>query len=153
MKRQPKAGVVSFAIKRQLHRIRNFELCLLLYFWALGSISMLNWSLYHETCNVSSLKYDRNSAETITRYSMMHALMLFGKLILFIFRRFSYKENEVVDPTLIRACQTPIRAVSSASLSLTSLTVSLRPFKDKFTSLRWPNRSARYASITTNSSL
>ena len=29
-----------------------------------------------------------------------------------------------MDPTLIRACQTPIRAVSSASLSLTSLTVT-----------------------------
>ena len=66
---------------------------------ALGSISALNGSLYHETCNVSSLKYDRNSAETISRCSMMQVLMLSGKSILFVFRRFSNKGNEVVGPS------------------------------------------------------
>ena len=79
--------------------------------------------------------------------------MLSGKSIQFIFRRLSNKGNEVVEPTLIRACQAPIRAVSRASLSLTSLTVTLRPCKDKFVSLRWPNTSSSYASITTNFSL
>ena len=42
---------------------------------ALWSISVLNGSLYHEACIVSSLKYDRNS-ETIPRCSMMQVLML-----------------------------------------------------------------------------
>ena len=119
----------------------------------LGSILVLHRSLYHETCNVSWLNYDRNSAETISRCSMMQVLMLSGKSILFIFRRLSNKGNEVVDPTLIRACQAPIPVVSPAILFSTSLTVTSPPCKDKFMSLRWPNISARYASITTNPSL
>ena len=138
-------------MKCQLYCIRNFELCQLLCL--LGSISVLNGSLYHETCNVLSLKYDRNSAKMISTCSTMQALMAFSKPILFIFRRLSNKENELVGPTLIRACETPIRAVSPASLSLMSLTVTLRPCKDKFMSLRWPNISAKYASIATNSSM
>ena len=140
-------------LKCQLYRIRNFELANSFASSALGSISVLNGFLYHETCNVSSLKYDRNSAETISGCSMMQILMLSGKSILFIFRRLSYKRNENMDPTLNRACQTAIRTVSPVSLSLTSLTVTSRPCKYKFMSLRWPNTSARYASITTNSSL
>ena len=120
---------------------------------ALGSISVLNGSLYRETCYVSSLKYDRNSAEAISRCSMVQILIFSGKSILFSFRRLSNKGKEIVEPILIRACQTPIRAVSAASLSLTSLTVPSRPCKDKFMSLRWRNTSFRYASITTNSSL
>ena len=103
---------------------------------ALGSILVLNGSLYHETCNVSSLKYVRNSAETISRCSMMQILRLSGKSILFIFRRLSYKRNENMDPTLNRACQTAIRTVIPASLSLTSLTATSRPCKYKFMSLR-----------------
>ena len=91
---------------------------------ALGSISVLNWSLYHETCNVSSLKYDRNTAETILRCSMIQILVLSGKSILFIFRRSSKKGNEGVDLILIRACLTLIQAVGPASLSLTSLTIT-----------------------------
>ena len=35
MKRQPKAGVVSFVIKCQLHRIWNYEFCLLLCFFGI----------------------------------------------------------------------------------------------------------------------
>ena len=137
MNRQAKAGVVSFVIKCQLHRIRNLELCQLLCFFGI----MVNFSVL--SMNVSSLKYDRNSAETISRCSMMQVFMLSGKLILFIFRRVSNKENKVVDPILIGACQTPIRAVSSASLSSTLLTVASRPCKGQFMSLRWPNTSAR----------
>ena len=51
---------------------------------ALGSISVLNGSLYHETCNVL-LKYDRNLAETISICTMMQVLILSVKSILFIF--------------------------------------------------------------------
>ena len=64
-----------------------------------GSISVLNWSLYHETCNVSSLKYDWNSAETISRCFMMQVLMLSDKLTLFIFRSLFNKGNGVVPPS------------------------------------------------------
>ena len=53
---------------------------------ALGSISLLNGSLCHETCNASSLKYDQNSAETISRCSMLQVFVLSSKSILFIFR-------------------------------------------------------------------
>ena len=56
----------------------------------------------------------------------MQVLMLSGESILFISRRLSNKGNEAVDPTFIHACQTPNRAVSPASLSLTSLTVTPR---------------------------
>ena len=84
---------------------------------------------------------------------MMQVLILFDKSILFIFRHHFNNGSEVVDPTLIGACQTPIRAISPASLSLTSQTVTSRPCRDKFMLLRWPNTLARYASITTNSSL
>ena len=62
-------------------------------FSALGSISVLNGSLYHEKCNMPSVKYDRNSAETISKCSMMQILMLSGKSIPFIFRRLSNKRN------------------------------------------------------------
>ena len=92
---------------------------------ALGSVSVLNGSLYHKTCNVSLLKYDQNSVETVSRCPMMQVLMLPGKSIVFIFKHLSNKGNEVVDPTLIRACRTPIGAVSPASLPLTSLAVTL----------------------------
>ena len=104
---------------------------------ALGLISVLIGSLYHETCNVSSLK-DRNSAETISSCSTMQIFVLYGKLILFTFRRISNKGNEVVNPTLIRVCQIPIQAVRSSTLSLTSLTVTSRLCKNKFMSMRWP---------------
>ena len=139
-----------FVIKCHLHRIRNFELANFSASSVITSISVFSGSLDHETCNVSLLKYDRNSAETISRCSIMQVLMLSGKSILFIFRRLSNTGSEVVDPTLIRGCQTPTRAVSPASLALTSLTVSLRPCKDKLMSFRWLNTS--HASITTSSS-
>ena len=120
---------------------------------ALQSILVLNGSLYYETCNVSSLKWDRNSAETISRCSMIQVLMFSGKSIQFIFRHLFSKRKDVVDSTLIHACRTLIRAVNPASLSLISLTVTSRPCKDQLMSLRWPNTLARYANITTNSSL
>ena len=41
---------------------------------ALDSILVMNRSLYHKTCDVSSLKYDQNSAETILRCSIMQVL-------------------------------------------------------------------------------
>ena len=37
------------------------------------SISVLNGSLYHKTCNVLWLKYGRNSAETISRFQFCDA--------------------------------------------------------------------------------
>ena len=108
----------------------KLQRCQLLCFFNIGiNFSVENGSLYHETCNVSSLKCNQNSAETISRCCMTQILMFSGKSILFIFRRFSYKGNKVVDPTLIRGCRTPIRAVSPAILSLTSLTVTSRPCK------------------------
>ena len=54
----------------------------------------------------------------------MQVFVLSGKSILFLFWGLSNKGNDVVHPTLIRAYQTPIRAVCPASLSLFSLTVS-----------------------------
>ena len=115
----------------------KLQRCQLLCFFNIGvNFSVKNGSLYHETCNVSSLKCNRNSAETISRCCMTQILMFSGKSILFIFRRFSYKGNKVVDPTLICGCRTPIRAVSPTSLSLTSLTVTSRPCKKQVHAVR-----------------
>ena len=45
-----KSWSLSFVTKCQLHCIRNFELCHVSASSAVRSISVLNGSLYHETC-------------------------------------------------------------------------------------------------------
>ena len=77
----------------------------------------------------------------------MHVLILSSILILFISKCLCKKRKEAVKPAFNHAYQTSIRADSQTSLSLTSLTVTSRPCNDKFILLKWPNTSARYASI------
>ena len=86
IKRQPEAGVLSLLLNTSFIAIKILNSANSSAFLALGLISVLNGSLSHKTCNMLLLKYNRSSAERISRCSMMQVLMLSGNSISFHFQ-------------------------------------------------------------------